>query len=399
MPVDDVDDPFGSEEGDEEDGHRMRPRSPQGPASNLWGTKEILTDNWINLLLLFSPVGIVASLHHWSATWIFFSNFFPIIPLAYLLGRATEEVANRTGQVFGGFLNATFGNAVEVILAIVGLRQNMVELIQASLLGSILSNMLLVLGCAFFMGGLQHKKQTFNTAIAVTNCSLLYLAVMALSLPTVYKVIIPDNRNEIDMSHLAAAGLAFTYVQFLYFQMGTHSHLFEDAEEEADDPILTLFGAIFLMAIITIAVSVHTEFLVDAVEGTVKATGLNERFIGIILLPIIGNAAEHVSAVTVAMKNKMTLAVNIALGSATQISVCVIPMTVLIGWIMGVDMDLNFHVYEVLAMIVSVHLVAEVVRGGSSQWLAGSILMMAYVLIGAGFLYLPVLTDAEKGMA
>eukprot|EP00668_Euglena_longa_P031920 GGOE01041192.1.p1 GENE.GGOE01041192.1~~GGOE01041192.1.p1 ORF type:complete len:417 (+),score=156.73 GGOE01041192.1:79-1329(+) len=372
-------------------------RSPllDRPISDLSGLTEILMGNCINGLLLVSPFGVAADFLGWNSTAVFFCNFFPIIPLAWLLGRATEEVSLRTGQVIGGFLNATFGNAVEAILAIVGLRRNMVQLIQASLLGSVLSNMLLVLGCAFFAGGLYHKQQTFNTTIAIVNCSLLFLACMSLSLPTAYSVLVPDPRNEIPMSRIAAAGLALTYSHFLFFQMGSHSHLFKDAEEEEEEPpTLSLGCSVLLMALITVLVSAHTEFLLGAVEGTVRATGLSEHFIGIILLPVIGNAAEHVSAVTVAMKNKMTLAVNIALGSATQISVCVIPMTVVIGWAMGVQMDLNFHPFEVLTLVIAVILVAELARTGTSNWLAGSILIMAYLLIGTGFYFLP---DAPNG--
>eukprot|EP00667_Euglena_gracilis_P011427 EG_transcript_11672 len=368
---------------------------PYRHVSNLAGLASILMGNVINVLLLISPFGIVAQLLGWSSTAVFFCNFFPIIPLAWLLGRATEEVSLRTGQVIGGFLNATFGNAVEAILAIVGLRRNMVALIQASLLGSVLSNMLLVLGCAFFAGGLFHKQQTFNTSIAIMNSSLLFLACMSLSLPTVYSMLVPTSTSELPMSHISAAGLTLTYAQFLFFQMGTHSHLFADAEEDEEPPTLSLGCSVLLMALITVLVSFHTEFLLGAVEGTVRATGLNERFIGVILLPVIGNAAEHVSAVAMAMKNKMTLAVNIALGSATQISVCVIPATVVAGWAMGVQMDLNFHPFEVVALLVAVLLVAELARTGSSNWLAGSILITAYTLIGTGFFFLPAVPGVE----
>eukprot|EP01006_Ploeotia_vitrea_P016396 TRINITY_DN47027_c0_g1_i1.p1 TRINITY_DN47027_c0_g1~~TRINITY_DN47027_c0_g1_i1.p1 ORF type:complete len:446 (+),score=5.40 TRINITY_DN47027_c0_g1_i1:100-1437(+) len=366
-------------------------QSSKSTEVNDWkGIRRMLCSTYVNLLLLCSPIALWATVMGWSSTSIFFLNFFPIIPLAYLLGLATEEVSIRTGEVVGGLLNATFGNAVEVILAVVGLQKNMVELVQASLLGSVLSNMLFVLGLSFFLGGLKHKQQTFNTSAVSANSGLLLLSALSLSLPTTYASLVPHTRNELAMSHGAAVGLAVVYIQFLWFQLKSHTHLFKDVDDSTEQVQLHAGTALGVMAAITLIVSLHSELLVGAIEGTVHSTGMNERFIGVILLPIVGNAAEHITAVTVAMKNRMTLSVGIAMGSSTQIAVFVVPVTVLVGWLMGVSMDLNFDIFEVVVMVMTVLIVVELVRDGTSTWLEGSMLLVAYFLVGVGCWHFPL---------
>ncbi|KAJ1565051.1 hypothetical protein HK096_004839 [Nowakowskiella sp. JEL0078] len=355
--------------------------------------KSILIASPLNILLFFVPLGIFAGLIGWDEQYIFVLNFFAIIPLAKLLGVATEEISLRTNQTIGGLLNATFGNMVEAIVAVLALKSGLVRVVQASLLGSILSNLLLVLGFCFFLGGLKFKTQNFNVTAAQTAASLFCLTILALLLPAALKWQLGNSglgNDEIeaivlDLSRVTAGVLLLVYILYLIFQLKTHAYLFEGEEVEEEAPKITFPVSIGLLLISTLLVSVNAEYLVGSIEGISEAWNLSETFVGLILLPIVGNAAEHVSAVSVAMKNKMDLVIGIAVGSSMQIALFVTPLCVIAGWIFSTPMSLAFGPLETVVLFVSVFVTNSLISDGESNWLEGALLMGSYAVIATSF--------------
>jgi len=318
-----------------------------------------------------------------------------IIPLAFLLGTATEELALRTNQTLGGLLNATFGNATELIISIFALKNNLLRVVQASLLGSILSNILLVLGCAFFFGGIKFSTQEFNKTAANTSSSLLTLAMLSILAPAAFVIgrsDTVDGSNDhqlLLLSRITAIFMFVIYVSYLLFQLKTHRHIFEEgADDDEEEPQLSWWGALALLAVTTALVAVFSEYIVDSITEVSTKWGLSQTFIGIVLLPIVGNAAEHVTAVTVAMKNKMELSIGVAIGSSIQISLLVIPFLVLLGWMIGRELTLYFQPFESVVGFVSVIIVHIMLSDGSSNWLEGAMLLAAYCIVCVGFFYL-----------
>jgi len=316
----------------------------------------------------------------WPQEYVFALNFLAIVPQAWLLGKATEELSVHAGQVVGGLLSATFGNIVEMILCVTGLMQNEVVVVRCTLIGSILSNLLLVTGCAFLFGGLYHKVQKFSPLGASVNASLMTLSCLCLGLPTMYATILSSaTSSELQISRSVSILLAFMYIQYLFFQLKTHAALFPKDEDEESG--LTVVSAACVLLFCTVACTVNTQQLVHSISGVVEKCNLSKEFIGIILLPIIGNAAEHYTAVSVAMKNKMDLALSCAVGSSCQMALFVTPFAVITAWIMGLEMTLNFHAFEVTVLILSILVVTSILQDGCSNWLEGSMLLSAYVVI------------------
>lgn len=356
-------------------------------------TREILFHNWVNVLLVFVPLGIIAGAVNWPPIAVFALNFLAIIPLASLLSFATEELAAKLGQTIGGLLNATFGNAVELIVSIVALKNNEIRIVQASMLGSILSNSLLVLGCCFLFGGYGRKGQSFNTTVASTMSSLMAVASTSLVIPaTLYGVLNTSKSSDTEqqirlLSHGTAIILLVLYVMYLYFQLHSHASLF-DAPDEAshnnadiesgnanhsqdhsqkEEPLLTPWTAAMVLVLITIAVSICAEYLVDSINAVVATVHISKTFIGLILIPIVGNAAEHVTAVIVARKNKMDLAIGVAIGSSLQIALGVTPFLVILGWIIDRHMTLHFQMFETVVLFLSVIVVNYLIQDGESK--------------------------------
>ncbi|KAJ6836416.1 vacuolar cation/proton exchanger 3-like isoform X2 [Iris pallida] len=327
----------------------------------------------INVLLPFGPLSII--LHYLTRKHglVFFFSLIGIIPLAERLGYATEQLAFYTGPTVGGLLNATFGNATEMIIAIYALKSGLIRVVQQSLLGSILSNMLLVLGCSFFSGGIVHckKDQVFNKATAVVNSGLLLMAVMGLMFPAVLHFThseVQYGKSEVALSRFSSCIMLVAYGSYLVFQLKSHRNLYnpidneegpiEDDSDEDEVPEVTLWEAISWLAVLTIWISVLSEYLVDAIEGASESLNMPMAFISVILLPIVGNAAEHASAIMFAMKDKLDITLGVAIGSSTQIAMFVIPFCVVVGWIMGKQMDLNFQLFETASLFITVLVVA-----------------------------------------
>ncbi|OKL60913.1 hypothetical protein UA08_03561 [Talaromyces atroroseus] len=394
-----------------------------------------ILNSWINVLLVCVPVGSTVALNYTnvSRTAVFVVNFIAIIPLAAMLSYATEEIALRTGETLGGLLNATFGNAVELIVAIIALVQGEVTIVQTSLIGSMLSNLLLVMGMCFFFGGLNRIEQKFNEVVAQTAASLLALAVSSLIIPTAFKKWAAGGAQHTDeLSRGTSVILLVVYGAYLFFQLKSHAEIYnkpsektekrnkgrakgdtikgmvaignlgasmasdsakrdldtraseEDEEEDKEVPQLHFYVAVLTLVISTVFVALCAEFMVDAIDAVTSGnSGISETFVGLILLPIVGNAAEHATAVTCAVKDKMDLAIGVAVGSSMQIALLVLPLIVVIGWIMGNDnMTLDFgDGFQVVVLFVAVLLVNYLIADGKSHWLEGVLLMTLYIII------------------
>ena len=354
------------------------------------------------ILLLFIPVSIAGHFLDWGATVIFITAAVAIVPLAAYMGEATEEIAVVVGPNLGGLLNATFGNATELILAFIALKEGLVGVVKATITGSIVSNLLLVMGFAMLLGGLKYKEQDFQPTAARLNASSMNLAVIAILLPTAVEYT-SSGIGQTTLQHLSVAVavvLILVYGLTLLFSMKTHSYLYDvgvagieeegGSETETKEKVNLPFW-IGVLLVVTIGVAVESELLVSSLEEATSELGLTALFTGVILLPIIGNAAEHATAVTVAMKNKMDLSVSVAVGSSMQIALFVAPVLVIAGWVIGQPMDLNFNPFELVAVTVAVLIANSISSDGNSNWLEGSLLLATYAVLGLAFYFHPVL--------
>jgi Ca2+:H+ antiporter len=365
------------------------------------------TKNVLSALLLFVPISIAAHFLDWGSSAIFITSALAIIPLAAWMGTATEEIAVVLGPTLGGLLNATFGNATELIIGIVALKAGLINVVKASITGSIMGNLLLVMGLSMLLGGLRFKEQTFQPIVARSNASAMNLAVIAMLLPTAMGATVPGIPEATlqRLSVAVAVVLILVYGLTLLFSMKTHTYLYDvglaemdpadlaDANLAPDDTEgevnLPLWIGVLLAA--TLVVAVESELLVDSLEEATSALGLTSLFTGVILVPIIGNAAEHATAVTVAMKNKMDLSVSVAVGSSLQIALFVAPVLVLAGWIFHQPMDLYFNPFELVAVAVAVLIANSVSSDGRSDWLEGTLLLAAYAVLSLAFYFHPVI--------
>ncbi len=349
----------------------------------------------INVLLVFIPVSIALKLMHVGPLLIFGCAALAIVPLSSIMGQATEELSKRLGAQWGGLLNATFGNATELIIGILALRSGYIELVRASIIGSVLGNILLVFGCCAFFGGLKYKTQRFNEDLAQTNSITLLLAVVALTVPAVflstYHPVGPKPVNHVEDLSVAVAGLLLVfYVASLVFSLKTHESLFRSVEDGGDDPpVWSLRQSIIALAAASVVVAYESDLLVGSVKGATTAVGMNQVFVGIIIVPIIGNAAEHASAITMALKNKMDISINIALGSSAQVAMFVAPFLVLAGLFLHHHLTMVFPGSELLAIGLAVVSAAFIANDGKTHWLEGAQLLTAYAIVALAFFFIP----------
>lgn len=364
-------------------------------------------ENVFAFLLVFVPVTLVLEfVFGMHGTPIFISAGIAIIPLAGYMGRATERLAEHVGAGLGALLNATFGNAAELIIAGFALQAGLQDVVKASLTGSIIGNILLVFGMGALMGGVRHPVQRFNRTAASLGATLLVLSVIGLVIPAIFHAVadVPPG-TEFTLSRNIAIVLMTTYVLSLVFSLRTHSHLYlgETAssvhEGEADisspaadrnHPKGSARGAFMLLLGSAVLVGVMSEMLVGAIEGASADLGMSEVFVGVILVALVGNAAEHSTAVLMAIKNKMDLAVNIAVGSSMQIALFVAPLLVFLSYFIGPSpMDLVFTPFEVVAVGLSVGIMTLITLDGESHWMEGVQLLAVYLILAMGFWFLP----------
>ncbi|KAF9545037.1 calcium/proton exchanger [Agrocybe pediades] len=454
-------------------GHLERRRTIVRKApTTLQSVKAILRASWLNILLVFIPVSwaLHFALPHTLGnrdTVIFVTSFLAIIPLANLLSFATEEISLRVGQTLAGLINATLGNAVELIVAIIALTKCELRVVQASLVGSILSNLLLVLGMCFLAGGLKYSEQGFGSSASQMNSSLLVISVIGLLLPAAFHFTggselskDGEGRAILSVSHGVAIILLCIYCAYILFQLYSHPSLYDDknsnktthyaapkfyipelgvmrrssrskskspnidleltvndggihlnagaagpskveqdftladdatsaGEDDQEEPSLNLVMTLALLVVVTVLVAFTAEFLVGSIDGMTEGGHIGKEFVGIILLPIVGNAAEHVTAVTVSVKDKLNLSIGVAVGSSIQIHLFVIPFIVIIAWIMGKPLTLLFDPYESVSLFLAVLTVNSVVLDGRSNWMEGFILMCLYLILGLTFWFYP----------
>jgi Ca2+:H+ antiporter len=359
---------------------------------------------WPYLLVPFIPLAVALELGHAEAGIIFGAAAAGVIPTAALMGRATEELAHRSGPGIGGFLNVTFGNAPELIIAFFALREGLQEVVKASLIGSILGNILLVMGASMLAGGLGRVRQTFNPTAAGVQSAMLLLAAVALIMPSLFQLVggggLPSVGEErVDfgadverMSFAVAVVLLATYIAGLFFSLRTHRSLFNpvaDAEDHVDfDDVWSIKRSVIVLAVAGVAVGVMSEILVGSIGEASDAIGLSEFFVGLIIVAIIGNAAEHWVAIYFAVKDKMDLSVNIAIGSSAQIALFAAPVLVLLSFVVGPNpMALVFNGYELGAVVLAMVIANQITHDGESTWFEGLQLLAVYAVLGIVFFY------------
>jgi Ca2+:H+ antiporter len=357
---------------------------------------------WPYLLIPFIPIAIVLELAHAEATLVFAASAAGVIPTAALMGRATEELAARSGPGIGGFLNVTFGNAPELIIAFFALREGLHEVVKASLVGSILGNILLVMGAAMLVGGLKRERQFFDRTAAGTTSLMLLLACVALIMPAIYELVIggslpkPTDKAErfpADLEHISigvSLVLLFTYVMGLLFSLRTHRDLFnpEHAPEDHMGEPWSVRKSVIALALAGVAVGVMSEILVGSIEEASHGLGLSPFFVSLIVVAIVGNAAEHWVAIYFAARDKMDLAVNIAVGSSAQIALFAAPVLVLISFFVGpFPMALVFNGLEIGAILLAVLIAIHVTHEGESTWFEGLQLLAVYAVLALTFFF------------
>lgn len=343
------------------------------------------------LIVLGSTV-LSAAAHFFShsALMQFISTSIAIIFLAALLGKATESVAHYAGERIGGFLNATFGNAAELIIAIFLIKAGLFDMVKASITGSIIGNLLLVLGLSVFAGGLKFKMQKFNSFLAGHNSSLMFLAIIALFIPAVFMPMI--DRHQINNLSLIISGLLIlAYFLWLIFSMITHKEELSDVamhQEEEEEKIWSKSFSTFMLIGATVLVAITSEWLVESIKEVAHSFGWSEMFVGAFVVAIVGNAAEHSAAVIMALKNKIGASVEIAVGSSLQIALFVAPTLVFISLLFGNQMDLVFTPFELAAIGVATFIASSISRDGSTNWYEGVLLMIVYIILGSAFYFL-----------
>lgn len=408
-----------------------------GP-DNILGLKTIFMHPF-SVLLLAVPLGIMSPSLGWSDSWTFWLNFLALVPLAKILGDATEELAESLkSDTISGLLNATFGNAVEMIVSIQAIRSGLLSVVKNSLLGSIISNILLVLGTAFLVGGLSssptrsgrfhhieiaddevhkfgyEKEQLFPVKGAAISISMLMVACMSFCLPSIFSSMPGVNPAAVlEMSRIGAVIVGSTYVGLMLFQLVTHTRTLSkeedelgeegghgegeaseaagtDEDDEGSSASLTVSCAIGLMFVTTLVVAYSSEFLVDSIEHVVKQNGIPQSFIGVILLPLAGNACEHAGAIRFAYQDRPGLAIGIAVGSSTQVALLVVPFSVVVAWYFGQPLDLNFGALSAAVVTLSVLVLSMLIQDGRSNWLKGYILICLYVFIAVLYWFVPM---------
>jgi Ca2+:H+ antiporter len=346
-------------------------------------------------LLLFVPIAI--ALEHLAPErhlLIFLASALAIVPLAGWMGRATEQLAARLGEGVGGLLNATFGNAAELIIAFAALRAGLHTVVKASLVGSIVGNILLVLGAAMLAGGLRHPEQHYNVAGARSQATMLTLAAIALILPAAYRAAAGSAAPAIGtLSIWISLVLLAVYAANLVFALGTHAALFAGSHEAgapAHEASWSLGRSAAVLAGATAAIAWMSEILVGAIEPSAETLGLGDAFVGVFVVAVLGNAAEHFTAITAAMRNRMDLSLSIAIGSSVQVALFVAPLLVLASLAVGpAPMDLAFSGGMVLTVLLAVLITGQVAGDGRSDWLKGVQLLAVYVILGLAYFFAP----------
>lgn len=341
---------------------------------------------FLKYLLIFVPISFVAKFLNASGSIMFLLSCASIIPLAGLMGEGTEEISFYSGPKIGGFLNGTFGNATELIISFFALKQGLFDVVKSSIAGAVIGNVLLVIGASMLAGGLKYKTQKFNVKVNEVTSSMLLFAVIGLCIPALFTHTVDPsllNTKYEGLSIFVAVVMIVIYILSLYFSFNTHKDIYTNDKEEGTSK-WSLKKSITILIIATVLIAVESEFLVDGIESITTSLGWSEFFVGIILIPIIGNAAEHSTAVVMSLKDKMDVALEIALGSSLQIILFVAPILIFLS-LLFTPMSIVFNEFEILALIASVLIANRVSHDGESNWLEGVQLLAVYLIIAAAF--------------
>ncbi|XP_052174086.1 vacuolar cation/proton exchanger 3-like [Diospyros lotus] len=366
----------------------------------LANSQEVILGTKLSVLFPAIPFAILAHCYGFGRPGIFALSLLGMTPLAERVSFLTEQIAFYTGPTVGGLLNATCGNATELIIALLALIQHKVDVVKYSLLGSIISNLLLVLGTSLFCGGLANltREQKFERKQADVNSLLLMLALLCHMLPIMFRYAGKYDSATAEvtllLSRVCSVVMLVAYLAYLVFQLWTHRQLFEAQEEEdeesdtvisEEEPVIGFWSGFAWLIGMTLVIALLSEYVVGTIEDASESWGLSVSFISIILLPIVGNAAEHAGAITFAFKNKLDISLGVALGSATQIALFVVPLNVVFAWIIGVKMDLDFNLTETGSLALSIIVTAFTLQDGTSHYMKGLVLLLCYIAIGASF--------------
>lgn len=339
-------------------------------------------------MLIFVPISFIAKFMGVSDSWMFVLSCLSIIPLAGLMGEGTEEISFYAGPKIGGFLNGTFGNATELIISFFALKQGLFDVVKSSIAGAVIGNILLVVGASMLAGGLKYKTQKFNPKVAEVSSSMLLFAVIGLCIPAMFTHTVDPsllNTRYEGLSIFVAVIMFIIYGLSLFFSFSTHKHIYTEAgAEEGHQAKWSLPKAIIVLVVSTVIIAIESEFLVSGIESITETLGWSEFFVGIILIPIIGNAAEHSTAVIMARKDKMDVALEIAIGSSLQIILFVAPILIFLS-LLFTPMSIIFNEFELIALIASILIVNKVAHDGESNWLEGVQLLSVYLIIAASF--------------
>jgi Ca2+:H+ antiporter len=369
------------------------PAAPSAPAAAKEDKTWLNADRVFFALLAVSFPALVASHFFFPGTNTFVLACVALIPLARLMGEATEVISHRLGSGLGGLMNASFGNAAELIIAIAALRKGQLEVVKASITGAVLGNILLVLGMAIVAGGIKREKQTFNATAALSGSAMMFLAVVAICVPDLFHVVRGDAA--LPLMGKLSVGISLVllgiYVLSLVFALRTHKHIYagEDLGTEEELPPWSIRKAVIVLLAATLGVVLAAEFLVHELEATIQTLGWTHTFVGVVVIAIVGNAAEHSTAILMAMKNKMDLAFNIAFESSKQIALFVAPVLVLLSVPLGQPLTLEFSHMEVMGMAVGVGAATLIGLDGESNWLEGVMLLGVYAILAVAFFFIP----------
>ncbi|EOY33726.1 Vacuolar cation/proton exchanger 3 isoform 1 [Theobroma cacao] len=355
--------------------------------------QEVILGTKLAVLFPAIPLAIAADFYKFGRPWIFALSLLGLTPLAERVSFLTEQIAYYTGPTVGGLLNATCGNATELIIALFALYQSKIHVLKYSLLGSILSNLLLVLGSSLLCGGLANlkKEQRYDRKQADVNSLLLLLGLLCHMLPLMFRyaaapgIFVADST--LQLSRASSIVMLVAYVGYIFFQLKTHRQIFESQEEEEDEEkaVIGFWSAFSWLVGMTLIIALLSEYVVGTIEAASESWGISISFISIILIPIVGNAAEHAGAIIFAFKNKLDISLGVAMGSATQISMFAVPLCVVVGWIMGIQMDLDFSLLETGCLALTIIVVAFTLQDGTSHYMKGTVLCLCYTAIAACF--------------
>jgi Ca2+:H+ antiporter len=366
------------------------------PGAGLWSKFPLKTAHrWLNVLLLFVPAAIVLDLLHASPLLIFVAAALAIAPLASVLGESTGVLAAYAGPAIGGILSATMGNATEMIIAFFALHAGHINVVKASLSGSIIGNLLLVLGLSLVVGGARHPVQRFSRSASATNSTMLMIAVAALVMPAVFNLTVFGTlqHRDVNLEHLSlwtSGVLILLYLLNLLFVFRTHRARFQATQyQEEGTPPTSRGQAILALALATLLIAIMSEVLVDQIAPVTKALGMTELFVGVIVVALVGNAAENSTAIIMARRNKLDLSMAIATGASTQIALLVAPVLVFLSFAIGHPMTLVFNGFEIAAIVLSVVIVEMISTDGETNWFEGAQLLAVYAIVAVAFYFVP----------